>query len=68
MMKKYNRFCLAAVIVLFSVGVVFLGISMFGSAPGRYDLAIALLCITAGNVINMIQIWKRRKDEKKDEE
>ena len=37
---------------------------MFGSDPGKYDLAIALLCITAGNVITMIQIWKRRKESK----
>ncbi|MBR3108766.1 MAG: hypothetical protein IKH30_16520 [Clostridia bacterium] len=63
-MKGYNKVCFAIVILLFVVGVVFLGISMFASNPGKHDLAIALLCITAGNVINMIQIWKRRKEEK----
>ena len=63
-MKGYNKICFAVVILLFVVGVVFLGISMFGSNPGKHDLAIALLCITAGNVINTIQIWKRRKESK----
>jgi hypothetical protein len=63
-MKGYNKICFAAVMILFIVGVVFLGLSMFGGNPGKHDLAIALLCITAGNVINMIQIWKRRKESK----
>ena len=63
-MKGYNKVCFAAVMILFIVGVVFLGLSMFGGNTGKYDLAIALLCITAGNVINMIQIWKRRKESK----
>ena len=37
-MKGYNKICFAVVILLFVVGVVFLGISMFGSNPGKHDL------------------------------
>ena len=39
-MKGYSKICLAAVIILFLVGVVFLGFSIFGKKPGRYDLAV----------------------------
>ncbi len=66
-MSIKKRLHLAIVILLDAVGLVFLGISIFGNEPGTKYLAIGLCCITAGNLFNLIQIWKRRKENKSDE-
>ncbi len=66
-MSIKKKLHLAIVILLDAVGLVFLGISIFGNEPGTKYLAIGLCCITAGNLFNLIQTWKRRKENKSDE-
>lgn len=66
-MTTKKKLYVAAVILLDAAGLVFLGMSIFGNEPGTKYLAIGLCCITAGNLFNLIQIWKRRKENKSDE-
>ena len=66
-MSIQKKLHLAIVILLDAVGLVFLGISIFSNEPGTKYLAIGLCCITAGNQFNLIQTWKRRKENKSDE-
>ena len=66
-MNTKKKLYLAAVILLDAAGLVFLGMSIFGNEPGKKYLAIGLCCITAGNLFNLIQTWKRRKENKSDE-
>ncbi len=66
-MSAKKKLYLAIVVLLDAVGLVFLCISIFGNEPGTNNLAIGLCCITAGNAINLVQIWKRKKVNKSDE-
>ena len=66
-MSIQKKLHLAIVILLDAVGLVFLGISIFGNEPGTKYLAIGLCCITAGNLFNLIQTWNRKKEKKNDE-
>ena len=66
MMSVKKKLLLAAVLLLDTAGLVFLCLSIFGNEPGTKHLAVGLLCITAGNLINMVQLWKRKKERNHD--
>lgn len=65
-MASKKKLLLAVVLLLNAVGIVFLCISIFGNVTGTRHLAIGLLCITAGNLINVIQLWNRKKERDSD--
>ena len=67
-MASKKKLLLAVVLVLDAAGLVFLCLSIFGNEPGTRYLAIALLCIAAGSVINVIQLWKRKKERESNEQ
>ena len=68
MMSVKKKLLLAAVLLLDAAGLVFLCLSIFGNEPGTRYLAIGLLCIAAGSVINVIQLWKRKKERDSNEQ
>ena len=68
MMSVKKKLLLVAVLLLDAAGLVFLCLSIFGNEPGTRYLAIALLCIAAGSVINVIQLWKRKKERDSNEQ
>ena len=65
-MNATKKLLLAAVLLLDAAGIVFLCLSICGNEPGTGYLAIALLCIAAGSVINVIQLWKRNRERGSD--
>jgi hypothetical protein len=51
---------------LLAVGIVMLCFSIFGDdtmALGKWNLAAAMLCITAANALNVIRILRERKEK-----
>ena len=55
-------------LLLDSAGLVFLCLSIFRNESGTRYLTIGLLCIAAGSVINVIQLWKRKKERESNEQ
>ena len=68
MMSVKKKLLLAAVLLLDAAGLVCRCLSIFGDEPGTRYLAIALRCIAAGSVINVIQLWKRKKERDSNEQ
>lgn len=62
--SKLNKIILTAMTILGVAAAIFLGISFFADNDSTLSIRIALACVDIAAVLNVIQIFRRRKENK----
>ena len=61
--KLCSKWMIIASLVLGLAGLVFILVSVFDADASNAMLIIGMLCITAGNLFNVIRMQQNRKDQ-----